>query len=243
MTGYDIFARYYDRLTENVGYRDRAQYFDALIRKHLGKAEIVLDLACGTGSLTAALAALGYDVIGVDGSPEMLSVAVEKLPGGLFLCQEMDELDLYGTVQATICALDSVNHVTDYDELCRIFARVALFTEPGGLFLFDVNSLYKHREVLGDNAFVYEYADLFCVWQNTQAPEDTVEITLDFFVRQGERYDRYTDWFCERAYPHEMLCAALQQAGMQLLKVYADDTMSPPDDKSQRLIYVAKKIG
>ena len=138
MNSYNDFALVYDTLTENVGYPRRAACYDRLITAHGGKKGILLDLACGTGSMSFEFAKLGYDVIGIDGSEEMLSVAMDKkLDGGadsvIFLCQQMQELDLFGTIDVTVCALDSLNHLVNLKDLQETFRRVSLFTNPGGL--------------------------------------------------------------------------------------------------------------
>ncbi|MCI9456403.1 MAG: class I SAM-dependent methyltransferase [Oscillospiraceae bacterium] len=245
MAGYGGFSCFYDRLTENVGYPARAAYFDELIRRWAARpAELVLDLACGTGSLSLELARLGYDVIGVDGSPDMLAEAMEKKlrqqADVLFLCQDMDGLDLYGTVDAAVCALDSLNHITDAGTVQQVFDRVSLFLAPGGVFLFDVNSLYKHREILAGQTFVYDFGDLYCVWQNACEDGETVDISLDIFAQEeGEGYRRYTESFSERAYSHEQILEFIEKSGMKLLAVYGDDTFNPPAGTSQRLIYAA----
>ncbi len=245
MAGYGGFSCFYDRLTENVGYPARAAYFDELIRRWAARpAELVLDLACGTGSLSLELARLGYDVIGVDGSPDMLAEAMEKKlrqqADVLFLCQDMDGLDLYGTVDAAVCALDSLNHITDAGTVQQVFDRVSLFLAPGGVFLFDVNSLYKHREILAGQTFVYDFGDLYCVWQNACEDGETVDISLDIFAQEeGEGYQRYTESFSERAYSHEQILEFIEKSGMKLLAVYGDDTFNPPAGTSQRLIYAA----
>lgn len=243
---YHCFAAYYDRLTWDVDYPGRAQYFQALLQKyHRGKVELLLDLACGTGSLSLELARLGYDVIAVDGSEDMLSQAMEKNDGSypiLFLCQQMEDLDLYGTIDAAVCALDSINHVTDPKTVLKIFQRVSLFMNPGGIFLFDVNTPYKHREILSDSTFVYEDDDLYCVWQNGPADqEDCVEITLDFFSWNGESYDRESESFKERAYAPELLTEWLRESGMEVLAIYGDDTFQTPVENTQRLIFVTRK--
>ena len=154
MAGYQsAFDRYYDALTADVDYRAHGAYLKRLAERHGGRFRLVLDLACGTGSLAVELARLGAEVIAVDGSGEMLAQAMNKsaglTPPVLYLCQGMEELDLYGTVDTTLCTLDSLNHLPDREALRRVFHRVWLFTEPGGLFLFDMNTPYKHREVLG----------------------------------------------------------------------------------------------
>lgn len=240
------FAAFYDRLTGEIDYRRRAQYFDQIIRQHITVTDetILLDLACGTGSLSVALSALGYDVIGVDASADMLSEAVSKDSGArrvLYLCQPLESLDLYGTVDVAVCALDSVNHITDLKTLEKAFARAALFTVPGGLFVFDANTEYKHRAVLAGNTFVYDLADVYCVWQNTTDEILKTEIELDFFVPDGSKYRRESERFFERAYTAEQLAAALLKAGYELLSVYAADTFEPLAPDSQRAVYVARR--
>ena len=242
---YSVFAAYYDRLTGEIDYKRRAEYFDRLIRQHIEVTgeTILLDLGCGTGSLTVELAALGYDVIGVDGSADMLSEAVSKQGDRpvLYLCQKFDALDLFGTIDVAVCALDSLNHLPDTAALERAFARVSLFTAPGGLFLFDVNTEYKHREVLGQNTFVYDLDDLYCVWQNTTDKALRTRISLDFFVREGKTYTRQSESFCERAFTHAQILDVLSRTGYELLAVYAGDTTGPVGETTQRAVYVARK--
>lgn len=240
---YTCFANYYDKLTNNVSYPARARYFDTLIKQNTGEVGLLLDLACGTGSLSAELAALGYDVIGVDGSAEMLSIAVSKSPGMLFLCQDMAELNLYGTVDVTICALDSINHITDAAVVQTVFDKVAMFTAPEGLFLFDVNTVYKHREVLGSNIFYYENDECCCVWRNEyKEARHMVSIDLDFFVKEGQAYRRESENFCERAYTAEELERFIKNAGLELVALYAGDTRNSPQNDTQRLVYVTRKL-
>lgn len=249
MTGYSAFAYFYDRLTANISYQERAGYFHGLIEKYRRvPGNILLDLACGTGSLTFPLGELGYDMIGVDCSQDMLSVAMEKQAelgtSHLFLCQDMTELDLYGTVDITVCALDSLNHLTDPSQVQRAMNKVSLFTVPGGLFLFDVNTPYKHREILGNNTFVYDCDQVFCVWQNSLAPETgTVTMDLDLFEREknGTRYVRKGESFQERAYSRDEILGFLRNAGFCLEAVLGDDTLEPPTPTTQREIYVARK--
>lgn len=243
---YDTFAAYYDRLTENVNYAARAGYFDGLIRENMpvNDKTILLDLGCGTGSLTVELAARGYDIIGADASGAMLSAAMSKGGGRIqYICQPFTGLDLYGTVDAVVCALDSLNHLSDEAALEETVRRVALFTAPGGLFLFDVNTPYKHRQVLADNVFVYDLDDLFCVWQNfTDRETLCTDISLDFFVRQGKAYRREQERFQERPWSDDLLRKLLQKYGYQLLAVYAGDTRRPPAATDERAVYVARRL-
>lgn len=249
-SGYGAFAIHYDALTANVDYKRRAAYFDSLVARHASalRGGLLLDLACGTGSLALALAALGYDVIGADASADMLSVAMGKAAEAgrdiLFLRQAMTALDLYGTVDITVCALDSLNHLPDEAAFSAALSRVSLFTNPGGLFLFDVNTAYKHREILADNAFVYEPDGLFCVWRNAWSkPHDRVDIALDFFVeRPGGRYERTSERFSERVFARGTIESLLVENGFRLLAVYGDDSDEPPHEKTQREVYAAQKM-
>ena len=248
MAGYDRFAFVYDCLTGDVGYAKRADYLFVLLQKAGIESGTLLDLACGTASLSVELCKKGFEVIGVDGSFEMLSVAREKCaPYGdkiLLLCQDMTELDLFGTIDCAVCSLDSINHLTDEDDVRETFRLVSLFMNQGGVFIFDVNTLYKHREVLGDNAFVFEEEDVYCVWQNTYYEEDdTVEIFLDIFTENEDgSYLREQESFCERAYSDDLLTEMLEEAGFAVTGRYAELTQDAPAEDAQRVYYVCKKV-
>lgn len=246
MNEYADFARFYDRLID-VDYDARADYLLALLERHGGRKDTLLDLACGSGSLTLTLARRGIEMIGVDGSEEMLALAREKAerlggrPAPLFLRQDMRELDLYGTVNSAVCALDSLNHLLRTDDLRQVFARLSLFIEPGGLLIFDVNTPYKHRQVLADNAFVFEEADFLCVWRNRLlARTCEVEMLLDFFVDNGAGYDRLSDMVRERAYTEATLRRLLHEADFETLAVYGDGTTEQPGAEEERWVFVAR---
>ncbi|HBI85356.1 MAG TPA: class I SAM-dependent methyltransferase [Ruminococcus sp.] len=253
-SSYGVFAQYYDALTRNVEYDARAEQLCRLIEKHLRAdmpEHILLDLACGTGSLSEAFARRGWDVIGIDGSAEMLSEALDKkYDSGLpvqYLQQDMRSLDLYGTIAVTVCALDSLNHLPQAADVRRVMERVNLFSEAGALFLFDVNTAYKHRCVLADNCFVYEPEGAVCVWRNAldeTAPEYPVTIRLDFFEQlEGRKYLRSAEEFTERIWHPELLEAMLAETGFTLLEVLDGDTFAPHVPETQRLLYVAKASG
>lgn len=248
MSGYGNFAHYYDILTGNISYKDRAAYFDMLIKKHGGKKDLLLDLACGTGSLSEEMCRLGYDVIAVDGSEEMLNEALDKkFDSGLniqYLCQDMTKLDMFGTIDVTICALDSLNHLPDLDAIKQTINRVSLFCEPGGLFIFDVNTPYKHKNVLGNNTFIYDMEDVYCVWQNTYTEEDNrVEMWLDFFEKQENgSYERYDESFSEIAFDDAVIEKIVAGSGMEIVGKYDYDTTEPPKADSEKIVYVAHKI-
>ena len=248
MAGYnEAFARFYDSLTEDVDYGAKADFLLNIAGRFKDRCELVLDLACGTGSLALELSRRGKEVIAVDGSPEMLARAMEKSTGAqpaiLYLCQDMEELDLYGTVDLSICMLDSLNHVEGRERLREVFRRVALFTEPGGLFLFDANTPYKHSKVLADSTFVYDEESFYCIWQNDYDPQDgSVDIGLDFFVSQGnDRYRRFREEFREYCYSTQEMAEMAEEAGFQVLEMLGDYRMEPPGREEQRVVYVTRR--
>lgn len=247
MSGYGHFAAYYDALMQNADHASRARACRDLLARYGVRDGLLLDLACGTGSIALQMASFGYDVIAVDASEAMLAEAQQKASESgvsvLFLCQRMQDLDLYGTVRGTICTLDSLNHLTrktDFEETIR---RVSLFTEPDGMFIFDVNTPYKHRSVLADNTFVVETEDVFCVWQNTFGRGNTVDITLDFFEKDGKAYYRSTERFRERAYGTEWICSVLQRNGFSVEQITDADAGGAPRPQTQRLLFAAKRKG
>lgn len=243
---YEVFADFYDKLTGNVEYGKRAEYILEVLDKMGHEAGLTLDLACGTGSLTLELKKRGVDIFGIDGSADMLSVALQKSAEAgeniLYLCQKMQNLDLYGTIDTCICTLDSVNHITNPDVLSKAFKKVSLFMNKGGIFLFDANTLYKHREILKDNVFVFDTDEVYCVWQNTPAEDNRVDITLDFFIPDEGTYYRHTEEFSERAYTMDELESMLKEAGFGIECVYGDMSFSAPSDEEQRIIVAARKI-
>ena len=255
MTGsYGVFAQYYDALTKNVCYEERAEQLHKLLVKYERPdmpEQILLDLACGTGSLSECFARRGWDVIGVDGSEEMLSEALDKkYDSGLpvqYLKQDIRKLDMYGTISAAVCTLDSLNHLPSQEDVRAVFERVNLFSYEGALFLFDVNTEYKHRFILGEQCFVYELPEAVCIWQNhlhDKAPTYPVTIRLDFFEHtEGRRYLRSSEEFTERIYSPELISDLLKETGFTLIEVLDGDTFAAPVPETQRLLYVARASG
>lgn len=249
MSGYGIFSQYYDSLMDNVDYKKRAEYFRTLLIRYGVKdgAEIV-DLGCGTGKLTSELAEMGYDMTGVDISPDMLcearNNASDKGLDILLLCQSMDELDLYGTVDAAISTFDSINHLESAESVKETFKKAGLFMNPGGIFIFDINTLYKHRNILGNNTFVYDTDDVFCVWQNFINDDNSVDISLDFFERgENDMYMRTCESFKERAYDIDMIKKWLCDAEFEIAEITDDLSGNPPTEETQRLLIIAKYCG
>lgn len=247
-TGYESFSQYYDGLTENVNYRKRAEYFHSLIQKYKqSDGDVLLDLACGTGSMSEEMCRLSYDVIGADYSYGMLSRAMEKkIDSGLpvqYICQDMRELELYGAADAVICTLDSLNHLECFEDVETVFRKVYENLEMGGVFIFDMNTPFKHREILGNEVYIYDMENVYCVWENSYEPEEnTVNIRLDFFeLGEDGRYTRYCEEITEHAYEPERVGRALENAGFEIMGCYKADTQEPLDDNSERMVFAARK--
>lgn len=243
---YGVFAEFYDGLTENVDYTAKADYLCEVFRRCNHSTGYVLDLACGTGTLTVELKKRGLDIYGIDSSYEMLAEANQKANDEeldiLFVCQKMQSLELFGTINTCVCTLDSINHLNGRNQVQKTFDRVSLFMEKDGLFVFDVNTLYKHREVLGNNTFVYDTDKVYCVWQNTyRKPDESVQIDLDFFIPEGKAYVRCCESFREFAYSTEDLTAMLDKSGFDVIGCYRDMTFDEPESDTQRITFVAKK--
>ena len=239
---YSSLAQVYDALTENVEYKKRAEYIQSILSKHGAEGGILLDLACGTGMLSKELSKFGYDLILADISAEMLSFARERLPESLILCQSMTELDLYGTINHAVCSLDSINHLLKPCDVKAAFGCVSLFMEKGGVFVFDVNTPYKHEHILGNNSFVSEKEDIFCVWQNSYKRKSrTTDINIDIFIKENENYIRMQESFSERAYPLEDIAKWLGETGFEVVGIYDDMSENEPAENSERVYFAAIK--
>ncbi|MBE6577957.1 MAG: methyltransferase domain-containing protein [Ruminococcaceae bacterium] len=251
--GYEAIARAYDKLNADIDYCEWATFIEKCFDRFLSKSpELVLDLACGTGRMTRELASRGYDMIGVDGSADMLSRAMEEESEGiLYLCQDMREFELYGTVGAAVCCLDSVNYLLERDDLEKAFSLVHNYLDPDGLFVFDVNSPHKFENVYADNAYVLEdeldMGDgetglIYCGWQNEYDRESRI---CDFYLTLFEEledgsYARSDEHQRERCYTKEELEAALEKTGMELVGVYSDFEFNTPTDTDDRWYIVAR---
>lgn len=248
MSSYGFLAGCYDELTYDVDYSAWADYVEKHFARRGLPGRTVLDLACGTGSLTWELARRGYEMIGVDRSPEMLAQAAEKdgtdvpIPP-MFLCQSMEQLDLYGTIDACVCCLDSVNYVTDPKKLRRAFQRVHLFLMPGGLFLFDINTPEKLTGLDGQ-VFLDETEDSYCVWRAEYSRRSHLcSYFMDIFRldAQSGQWERGEELHQERAYTTEELTEFLHQAGFSQVQVYGNLKLRPPHPGEERVFFVARK--
>ena len=246
MSQYTGLAACYDRLIDQAIYDRFCGRICVLLRKNGIHDGLVLELCCGTGTLARKLTQQGYELICCDVSPDMLNVAREKCADlevpPVWICQEAAQLDLYGTVRAVVCCLDSVNYFTDLRELKEVFRRVSLFLEPGGLFLFDVKSRQMFKELAG-TCSIQEEEGLFCTWQyGFDSRSGYAQHQVDLFRQEGENYTRFTEWHDQRAYSVETLTDALTRAGMKVKGIYADYTAKKAADETGRLLFSAQKL-
>lgn len=244
MSGYGSFAAVYDRLMSDFDYAGAAGYLVSLAKKHGSALKKPLDLACGSGRLAAELTKLGLDPVCADGSPEMLSLARERLPSDtLLLCQDMAELDLNDTVDACFCTMDSLNYVTTKSGLKAAFKRLALFTDKGGVFVFDVDGESKFAGDLAGGTYTYDFDDLCLVWQTEYSPRSRkARYELTWFERDGGAWRRFDEEQEQRFWSREELTDALAEVGFEFAAAYDAYTLSPPKADSKRLHYVFKRI-
>ena len=245
MSDYGDFARFYDKFTSNVDYPARARYFDTVIQKYNPDAQILLDLACGTGSVAAILAQNGLCVTAVDISPEMLTVAADKCADlenrPQFVCQPLQELRLPKGVDLAVCALDGLDYILDPDDCKEAIRRVYKALNPGGIFIFDVNTPEKLRAMDGQ-VFLDEDDDVYCVWRGEFDEETNIcSYGMDLFQSRGNVWERSFEEHQEYAYTREQLTEYLKAAGFTHIKVYGDGIMEAPRSGEQRIYFSARK--
>lgn len=245
---YDNFSVFYDSLTTDVDYKKRTEYLLSLFEKYGKKPTLLLDMACGTGGFSVEFAKKGVSVIGVDKSVGMLNKARENAFNSnldiLLLNQSAEELDLYGTVDGAVCCLDSINHIIQKNNLQTAFDKISLFLEKNCLFIFDVNTVYKHKNILSNQNYIIENQNVFCVWQNSLCDKNgVVNISLDFFKEnENGSYNRYTEEFSERAYELKDLSEMLNNSGFEVLKILSDLKLSKATENDERVVFVARKV-
>ena len=249
---YDLIAPIYDKVNGDVDYSKWADFIETIIKREyrIGKPELVLDLGSGTGRMTLELARRGYDMTGIDYSVEMLDIARENAEQEglsdkmLWLCQDITEFELYGTVDVTVSCLDTVNHITEPSELSKCFSLVHNYLIPDGLFIFDVNGKHKFEHTYGTEAYVIEDESSFCVWQNYYNEKSRL---CDFYISLFEecedgRYERYDEEQRERMYTLRSLKKLLKDNGFEFIGAYSDFEFNEGTDEDDRIYIVARCI-
>ena len=252
MEAYTGFAQVYDLFMDNVPYGQWSEYVISLLKEYGVEDGLVLELGCGTGKMARRLAAAGYDMIGIDNSEEMLQVAkeAESLGAGgqpdiLYLLQDMREFELYGTVRAVVSVCDSINYILEEEELGKVFGLVNNYLDPGGIFIFDLNTQYKYREVLGEAVFCENREEGSFIWENFYDEEwrlNQYDLTL-FIQEEDKRYRKYEETHLQRGYGELQVKALLEQAGMEFVAMFDAFTREPVKETSERIYMIAREKG
>ena len=271
MEAYTDFASVYDIFMDDTPYEEWASYIMDLLEEYgvakgdlpeaesarqkalAGERNVVVVLCCGTGTLTELLADRGCDMIGIDASQEMLNIALEKRERSgkeiLYLCQDMRELELYGTAGAVISVCDSLNYLLEEEEMLRVFRLVNNYLYPGGVFLFDFNTVYKYETVIGDSVIAENREDCSFIWENYYDAEGQInEYDLTIFARtenqDGEDiFRRFTETHYQRGYTLEEMRGMVEKAGMEFVRAEDADTRGEVREESERIYVIARECG
>ena len=249
MEQYTNFAKVYDLFMDNVPYDKWVEQIKDILYKENIKDGLICDLGCGTGAITERLANLGYDMIGIDNSYDMLDVAMEKKYASgndiLYLCQDMREFELYGTVRAIISRCDSLNYIRELSELKEVFAWVNNYLDPNGLFIFDMNTEYKYQNILGDNTFAEVREQASFIWENTYDIDKRInEYDLNLFIKlEDDNYKRFEERHVQKAYTFDEILSAIDSSNMVLEKYLDADTYADVSENTERILFVAREKG
>ena len=246
MEAYSEFAGVYDMFMDNIPYREWGEYLIDLLKEYEINDGLLLDLGCGTGTMTEILSEAGYDMIGVDNADEMLNIAISKREQSghdiLYLNQDMREFELYGTVRGIVSICDSINYITEEDDLLQVFKLVNNYLDIGGLFIFDLNTEYKYRQI-GDATIAENSEEGSFIWENNYYEEDMInEYDLTLFIRgEDGRYDRYMENHLQRAYPLDRVKELIEEAGLEFVTAYDAFTREPVKAESERVYVIARE--
>lgn len=246
MEAYTGFAQVYDTFMDNVPYDEWGEYLVSLLKKYGVEDGLVLDMGCGTGAMTRYLDAHGYDMTGIDVSEEMLTIAKEKSsPDILYLLQDMREFELYGTVRAVVSICDSMNYILDYGELVQVFSLVNNYLDPGGIFIFDLNTEYKYRKILAQSTIAEDREESSFIWDNDYDETERInEYDLTLFIKEdGDLYRKYRETHFQRAYTLDEAAAAAKEAGMEFVAAYDAFTREAPGETSERIYIIVREHG
>ncbi len=251
MEAYTDFARVYDTFMDETPYAKWCAFITDTLGQFGIRNALVLELGCGTGSLTELLSDAGFDMIGVDNSAEMLNIAIEKRERAgkeqdiLYLCQDMREFELYGTVGAVVSVCDSMNYLLTEEDLLTTFRLVNNYLDPQGIFIFDFNTVYKYAEVIGDATIAENREDCSFIWENYYHEEEQInEYDLTVFVKEKqELYRKFTETHYQRGYTPDRMKALVEEAGMQFIRALDADTLKEVTDESERIYVIARESG
>jgi len=244
------FAEVYDKFMDNVPYDEWTKYLIGLLKENGVKGGLVAELGCGTGNVTTRLKAAGYDMIGIDNSVGMLQVAAEKETKGegdiLYLCQDMREFELYGTVGAVVCICDGLNYILEKSDLVKVFKLVNTYLDKDGVFIFDLNTIYKYETLLGDSVIAENRENMSFIWDNYYDSEERInEYDLTIYLEDSEdekgRFLRFDEIHYQKGYTIEEIKEALTEGGLQFVAVYDAFTREVPKEESERLYFIAKE--
>lgn len=247
---YGSFASVYDIFMDNIPYEEWGDYLKELLKKNQVEEGLVLDLGCGTGTMTEILAEAGYDMIGVDNSEDMLEIAMEKKEKSghdiLYLLQDMREFELYGTVKAVVSICDSVNYITEEEELLEVFRLVNNYLDPKGIFIFDFNTEYKYREILGDSTIAENREECSFIWENYYYEEERInEYELSLFIREedSDLYRKYEETHFQKAYDLPVIQRLIEESGLEYIAAYDAFSHNAPTEESERIYIIARERG
>lgn len=248
MDNYTYLSEVYDIFMDNIPYEDWSKYIICLLKEHNVDTGLVLDLGCGTGAITELLASEGYDLIGVDSSQEMLSMAYEKKELSkndiLYICQDMRELELYGTVKAAVSVCDSLNYINNSQDLLKVFKLVNNYLDPKGIFIFDINTPEKYKKI-GDRVIAENREDSSFIWENSYFENEEInqyDVTM-FIEDNSGKYDKVEETHIQKAYSFEEIKKIIDESGLEFVCAYDSYTNNPCNKESERICFVCKEKG
>ena len=250
MDAYTSFASVYDTFMDNIPYEEWAEYLIGLLKEYKINDGLVLDLGCGTGNMTELLASGGYDMIGIDNAEEMLEIAMEKRAESghdiLYLLQDMREFELYGTVKAIVSICDSINYITEEEELLEVFRLVNNYLDPQGVFIFDFNTVYKYSEILGNQSIAEDREACSFIWDNYYYEEEKInEYELSLLIKEedSDLYRKYQETHFQKAYDLETIKRLVEQSGLEYITAYDAFTKNAPREESERIYVITRERG
>lgn len=250
MESYTGFARVYDTFMDNIPYKKWSEYLVGLLKEYNINNGLVAELGCGTGNITCELSEKGYDMIGIDNSEEMLSIAMEKKKNSsgkeediLYLLQDMREFELFGTVSAIVSICDSMNYITSKEDLLTVFRLVNNYLDPNGIFIFDLNTVYKYSTILADNTIAENRKDCSFIWDNYYYEDEMInEYNLTVYVKEEtNHFIRFDETHYQKAYTLETIKKTLEEAGLSFVTALDAFTHNPPRYNSERIYIVARE--